>query len=405
MVTQTITLPSLSNAETNPSKFEAGCWSLGHRHSTTTEPSTNAKLESRWSLGRRYSTYSQNSTTTTPSNSKRWSQLHDKSKCLAKQTFQPVQPAMEATKELAKRWTRRASFRNLKRKKSVHPTEQQAQSAATEYQAQAAHNGYEQRIQKGAQTTIAASRESVKEKHSDTSSDTRDIPAMISIPVADAHADPPVTVPANSTSSSAPNAPLDPSPGSEVSPNSQAPPKPAGAEDGADVAEPEDSPIKKPAFDYFTFQRLTGEAPPKGNDSDGNSHAQGQGRGQDLYPVSREHPDTPLSSPPLSTLQSPRESVLVDDGRSSTASLNGSVTRSRHSSAHSPLTYQLSNGHLPRSKTSPNSRDRNSLPVVVSRYVSFRAVILSLVLARSWFCSVVLFVFVSLRRSFSSKAS
>lgn len=385
-------------------------------HALSKSESGSPKLELRWSIGHRLPTPTLLSTATTPSYSRRWSQLHDRSRCIARQTFQPLyQPAMEATKELARKWSRRASLRNLKRKKSTNPAEQQSQSAAPEYRSQPAHNAYGQKEEKGAQTTIAASLEGDREKHSDTSSDIRDIPATVSLPVAGARADPPFNAPANPanpaneagspTASSAPDAPFDLSPGSEVSPTSRPPPHPAGEENDADIdAGAGQFPTKPLVVDYFTLQQLNGpnDAPPKADDANGDDHAQGQVRRQDQNPNARENSDTPLSSAAPSLLLSPRESLLVDDGRSSIASLNGSGGRSRHSSVNSPLTYQLSNGHLPRSKTSPNSRDRNPSPLVISRYVPGRTVPSRRLLAQSWSCCAVLFGLVSLRRSFSS---
>lgn len=309
---------------------------------TTLLSPTSAKLELSSSIG-------DQSTATSPSS--RGSQP----RCISLRTYLPVcSPAMEATKALALRLRHRASLRRVNKKNA----QAAAEAAAEEYRAQAAHDAYGQR------QAAAARRESTKEKRSE---DPSDIPAMVPIP------DPPATAPASSTASPTTEptsgAPLTPSPGSDVSPTSQPPPKHAAAA----ATDPEKAPTESqsPTADYFTLEKLGGIAP------DAPS-------GKITFDIPTKADDvdgleTAVSSASPSTVVSPRGSVddgATDAGRSSIVSMSGGG--SRHSSMNSPVAFLLPNGTLPqgRTRTSVNSRHRDSSPSITSRYVERMAPIL-----------------------------
>lgn len=276
---------------------------------------------------------------------------------------------MEATKALAQRLRHRASLRRAPKKT--------AQNAAGEYRAQAARNAYgkQQQQQETAQAAhptahSTANRGSDNEKQSDTS---RDNPFTAGIP------GPPATAaPANSTASltisSAFDAPLTPSPGSDISPTSQQPPKLVHDDADTDKA-PKDSPASRPPpVDYFTIESTTdtGEGSPgKIPTAVSTKEDVAEGKSQEQRPDLQEDSETAVSSvSPPSTVVSPRESVddgATDAGRSSIVSFGGGW--SRHSSMSSPLAFRLPDGTLPqgRTKTSHKSRHRNSSPSVTSK--------------------------------------
>lgn len=283
--------------------------------------------------------------TIAPSTSSRWSQP----KCIPRRTYFPVcQPAMEATKALAQRLRHRASLRKTSKqttKRSAHEKQQQAPAQAS----QAARPG--------------ANREGDEEKQSGALGDN---PVTVAIP------EPPATAPANSTASltisSALDPPLTPSPGSDISPTSQPPPK-VGQHDAA-ARSPTSAP---PTADYFALEGTTdtGQVPQDKVTTAVSATQDVAEKNPEQQPYLQEDSETAVSSvSPPSTVVSPRESVddgATDAGRSSIVSFSGGW--SRHSSMSSPLAFRLPDGSLPqgRTKISHKTRHRDSSPSVTSK--------------------------------------
>lgn len=261
--------------------------------------------------------------------------------------------SMEATKALAQKWKRKGSSLSLRRSSSNRSTKKEAKAAAEEARAQAARDIFAQQE--------AARRQSPKT--------VKTVNTATSTTLADTKPTPTTTL----------EAPPQPSPGSDVSPTTQAPLKPANGE-----VEREESLLASPTADYFTLDQLTGASSPSSappgkisfsipRKTDGVN-----GEAQQGPPDSNDESDVAVSSATASTMVSPRESVSVDDGatdagRSSIVSFNGGG--SRHSSTSSPisLTFRLPNGTLPqgRPRGSITSRHRDSSPSIQpdSRYV------------------------------------
>lgn len=298
--------------------------------------------------------------TTSPSTSA--SNRSSQPRCITTRSYLPVcQPAMEATKALAQRLRHRASLRRVSKKT--------AQNGPAESRGRAARSspGKQQQQQQEAQAARAApTPESDKEKQSATSSDSPVIAPVL---------DPPTLAPeASNTSptvSSTADAPLTPSPGSDLSPCSR--PQPELAAGDADSAEAvADAPDGKQATtDYFAIAEPV--APARITFADSTKQDDAEGNAQKQRADSPEDSETAVSSAsPPSTVVSPRESVddgATDAGRSSIASFSG--FGSRHSSFNSAIAFRLPNGLLPqgRAKTSQKPRPRDLSPSVSSRYV------------------------------------
>ncbi|KAJ4423924.1 hypothetical protein N0V82_001352 [Gnomoniopsis sp. IMI 355080] len=268
---------------------------------------------------------------------------------------------MEATKALAQKWKRKSSSLSLRRSSSNRSTKKEAKAAAEEYRAQVARESFVQQE--------AARRESQKAANTTTTSaNTNNGP----IPAPDS---PPAVKPTSTTNLEAPS---NPSPGSDISPTTQVPSKPANG-----GAEPEKSPAS-PAADYFTLDQLTGAVPPNSAPPGKISFSipdKTEGVNGAPHPErsdSQDDSDVAVSSETPSTLVSPRGSVSVDDGatdagRSSFASFNAGGSRNSSSSSPTSLTFRLPNGRLPqgRPRGSITSRHRDSSLSVQpdSRYV------------------------------------
>lgn len=270
------------------------------------------------------------------------------------------QPAMEATKALAQRLRRRASLRKT--------TKKTAENAAGEYRAQAARNAYEKQKAQAAQVVHPAKdRSSDEEKEAGSIGDS---PVTVTIP------EPNATAQADSTSSL--DAPIIPSPGSDISPTTIQPPKLAADEDNSGRA-PTDTPTSDTqTVDYFALDKAstTGRgSPSKLITAVSAKDDAADGTNQEQQADLQDDSETAISSAsPPSTAVSPRASV--DDStsvaaRSSIVSMGGNVPGgwSRHSSMSSPLAFRLPEGTLPqgRTKASQNSRHRNSSPSVTSK--------------------------------------
>lgn len=289
----------------------------------------------------------QSAPTIAPSTSSRWSQP----KCISRRTYLPVcQPAMEATKALAQRLRHRASLRRASKQTTQTPA---ARKAPGKQQQQAA-------AQAPQAARPAANLEGDQEKQSAT---------LAASPVTVAIPEPPVTVPANSTPSltisSALDPPLTPSPGSDISPTSQQPPKLVRRD-----APTQSTASEPPTTDYFALDYTTDTREAStGKTTTAASRTQGiEDKGQEQRPYLQEDSETAVSSvSPPSTVVSPRESVDDDAGRSSIVSFGGGW--SRHSSMSSPLAFRMPDGSLPqgRTKTSHKSRHRDCSPNVTSK--------------------------------------
>lgn len=240
----------------------------------------------------------QHSTTTTTTASR-----SSRSSCISVRACLPLySPAMEATKNLALRLRHRASLRRVGKK-----TAPSANAAAAEQdRAHAAHHKTD-----GQQK--AGKREGERSRAGASASN---IPAAVQAtndppPPAAAAAD--TTTPtATASLLTAPESPLTPSPGTDVSPTSQLPSMPSNNDNGASL---DNAPAETPTSEYFNldrpaddtpFNKITFAIPTKAEDAV-------DGRDQE-YESCSPGLETAVSSASPSSLPSPRDSV--DDATS-----------------------------------------------------------------------------------------